>query len=209
MNYLLFLVALTLPAWAQSHDELQVQRWKAAYVLPHRTKAVQLTVDRIVLHKNRYTAVGDVTGVPWYVIAGLHAMEASGSFFCHLHEGSSLKWRTRYVPKGRPLTGKPPFTWEYSAADAMVYDNMRSKNWAKLGPMLSACERYNGDGMRRYHPAVPTPYLWSFCGPTSIFRPGKYIADGKFSSTAVSGQVGIVPIWKELARRGVIATPSY
>ena len=206
---ILLLVALSVvAACSQDHDRLQEERWKAAYVLPHRIKAVQLTVDRIVTHKARYKAVGSVTSVPWFIISGLHSMESSGNFSCHLHEGSSLKWRTRYVPKGRPKTGTPPFTWEYSAIDAMNYDSMGEKNWQRLGAMLSACEGYNGWGFKKYHPSTPTPYLWSFCGPTGTFRPGKYIADGKFSSTAVSGQVGIAPILKELERRGEITLPK-
>lgn len=205
MKILLLLLALVSVAYSQDHDRLQETRWKDAYVLPHRAKAVQLTVDRIIAHKSRYKAVGSVTAVPWYVLASLHSMEASGSFSCHLHEGSSLKWRTRYIPKGRPKTGTPPFTWEYSAIDAMQYDDMGTKNWSRLGAALSACEVYNGTGYRRFHPSTPTPYLWSF---SSVERPGKYIADSKWSSTARSGQVGVVAIWKELERRKEISLPK-
>ncbi len=202
------MLALVSTACSQDRDAQQVERWKAAYVLPHRVKAVQLTVDRIVSNQNRYKAVGSVTGVPWYALAGIHNMESSGSFHHHLHEGSSLKWRTRYVPKGRPKTGTPPFTWEYSAIDAMNYDSMGEKNWAKLGAALTALEGYNGFGMRRYHPNVPTPYLWSFCGPGTIFLPGKYIADGVYSSTARSEQIGIAALWKEMERRKLIEIPT-
>ena len=154
---LLTILALVAPLAAQDHDALQVARWKAAYVLPHRAKAVQLTVDRIITHKSRYKAVGTVTSVPWGVISSLHNMESSGSFHHHLHEGSSLKWRTRYIPKGRPKTGNPPFTWEYSSIDAMIYDSMGSKNWSRLGPMLTAVENYNGSGYRRFQPSTPSP----------------------------------------------------
>lgn len=208
MKILLLLLLLLLPLAAQDYDALQVARWEAAYVLPHRRKAVELTVDRIERNKYRYVAVSKATGVPWYALAGLHNMESSGSFHHHLHEGSSLKWRTRYIPKGRPKTGNPPFTWEYSAIDAMAYDAMGGKSWAKLGPALTALEGYNGFGMRRYHPEVPTPYLWSFCGPVAIFLPGKYVADGVYSSTARSGQIGIAALWKEMARRKLIEIPT-
>jgi lysozyme family protein len=131
-------------------------------------------------------------------------MESSGSFSCHLHEGSSLKWRTKYVPKGRPLTGKPPFTWEYSAADAMVYDAMGAVEWVKLGPALSACEGYNGWGYKKYHPSTPTPYLWA---GTAVERVGRYVADSKWSSTTRSQQIGIAALWKEMERRKMIKIP--
>lgn len=204
MRTLLLIALLAGPTAAQSHDQLQVARWRAAYVLPHRVKAVSMVADRIVSFRSRYKAVGSVTGVPWGVLASLHNMEASGSFSKHLHEGSSLQWRTRWIPKGRPKTGNPPFTWEYSAIDAMQYDNMGARDWARLGPLLTAVENYNGSGYRRFHPTTPSPYLWSF---SSVERPGKYVADGKWSSTARSGQVGVVPILKELERRGEINLP--
>ena len=128
-------------------------------------------------------------------------MEASGNFGCHLHEGSSLKFRTRYVPVGRPKTGNPPFTWEYSAEDALAYDKMGSKNWSSLSATLEACEFYNGSGYARYHPETPSQYLWAF---SSIARPGRYVADGKWSSTGVSQQPGIAVIWKTMETHGIL-----
>jgi len=38
-------------------------------------------------------------------------------------------------------------------------------------------------------------YLWA---GTNLEKPGKFVADGKWSATAVSSQIGIVPILKEL-----------
>ena len=180
---------------------LQESRWKAATVPAHRFPAVDAIANRILLNRARYERVDAATGVPWYVIAGLHNMEASGSFQKHLHEGSSLAGRTRWIPKGRPLTGKPPFTWEFSAEDALKYDKMGAVKWSSLDATLYACERYNGTGYLKFHPTVPTPYLWSY---TSVYTRGKYVADGKWSSTAVSQQAGIAAIWKRLEARGVV-----
>jgi lysozyme family protein len=177
----------------------------AAKVEARKKHSVDAVVRRIVQNKNRYQAVESKTNVPWFVIAGLHNMEASGDFSRHLHEGSSLKWRTKYIPKGRPKTGNPPFTWEYSAIDALYYDSMQKKNWCKLGAALSACEGYNGWGVAKYHPSVPTPYLWA---ATTIEKPGKYIADGKWSPTARSKQIGIAAIWKRLSELKEIRVPS-
>jgi len=191
--------------YEQSHDALQVTRWRAAYVPQHKRREVELIAKRVIQNQARYVAVTEKTGVPWHVIAGLHNMEAGGAFTCHLHEGSSLRARTRYVPKGRPKTGTPPFAWEYSAIDALNYDSMGSKDWKRLGTALSACEGYNGDGYRRYHPSTPTPYLWA---GTSVERPGKYVSDGKWSSTARSSQIGVAAIWKQLEASSAIALPK-
>ena len=202
------LLALTAICVAQGpkHDAVQVTRWCSATVDIRRAHEVQVICNRIERDLKRYQSVAKTTGVPAVVIAGLHAMEADGNFNLHLHEGSPLKFRTRYVPKGRPLPpSQPPFKWEFSAADALAYDHMQEKNWSSLGASLSACEGYNGWGTAKYHPETPTPYLYA---ATSEERPGKYIKDGVWSSTARSSQIGIVAIWKELARRNLVILPS-
>ena len=195
----LFIAALlTIPLAAGT---LQENRWRDATVPKHLQPMVGRVVDRIMANSTRYQAVDSTTHVPWYVIGGLHNMESSGSFRHHLHEGSPLSGRTRWVPKGRPKTGNPPFTWEESAKDALLYDKMGAVNWASLDATLYACERYNGTGYLRYHKSTPTPYLWA---KTSIERPGKYVSDGKWSSTARSQQIGIAAIWKVMESRGVL-----
>lgn len=182
-------------------DTLQEARWKSATLAPVKAFEAGRIVDRIMTNSARYKAVDATTAVPWYVIAGLHNMESGGSFRHHLHEGSTLAGRTRDVPKGRPKTGKPPFTWEVSATDALAYDNMGAVRWSHLDATLYACERYNGTGYLRFHPETPTPYLWA---GTTVERPGKYIADGKWSSTARSGQIGIAALWKTMESSGIV-----
>lgn len=150
---------------------------------------------RIKVYRERYERVSLQADVPWKVIACLHNMESGGSFRKHLHEGSPLSARTRWVPKGRPKTGNPPFGWEESARDALSYDNMPSKDWSDLGAKLQAMELYNGAGYQRYHKDVPSPYLWS---GTTIYTRGKYVADGKWDQSAVSLQVGCAAILKHL-----------
>lgn len=176
-----------------NHNAINAERWESASIPKHRVHEVQVIINRIEKNMNRYKAVSRESDVPPHVIASLHNMESGGSFEHHLHEGSSLKWRTKYVPKGRPKTGNPPFSWEYSAIDALLYDNMDKKNWSDVGSALSSAERYNGDGYRKYHPETPSPYLWA---GTSVERAGKYVADGAWSPTARSKQIGVAAIWK-------------
>lgn len=179
----------------------QVPRWRAAKLSTDHVGEASKIVARIMANKARYAIVDVLTGVPWYVIAGLHNMESGGSFNCHLHEGSPLTGRTKYEPKGRPKTGSPPFTWENSAVDALQYDKMGEVKWAYLGETLYACERYNGTGYLAYHPDVPTPYLWA---GTTIEQPGKYVSDGRWSSSAKSEQLGIAAIWKKMESDGIL-----
>lgn len=192
---LLLATCATCPATPQAWLDIQRERWDAAAIPARHKPAVDKIVRRIKLHRKRYEKVASQTGVPWHAIAALHNMEAGGNFRRHLHEGSPLSRRTRYVPRGRPKHGKPPFTWEYSAKDALKYDRMDRIDWDSLKHALYGTERYNGTGYLRYHPETPSQYNWS---KTSIARAGKYVADGKWSSTAWSAQVGVAAIWKGL-----------
>lgn len=184
---------------------LQLDRWKLATIKPERQASVDSIVQWMLANRARYEGVANKSGVPWYVIAGLHNMESSGNFKCHLHEGSSLSDRTRYVPKGRPRTGNPPFTWEESALDALAYDQLQVVNWKSLAATLYAVERYNGIGYLKYHPETPSPYLWA---GTSVERPGKYTGDGKWTAGVYSKQIGVAALFKALEAGGHIVLPS-
>jgi len=189
-----------LLAFSQGED-LRVERFLIAEPKRSYIPQIDKVIRRIMLNKDRYVKVDEKTKTPWYVVAVLHNMESSGSFRHHLHEGSPLTRRTRWVPRGRPKSGNPPFTWEESAVDALAYDRMGEKRWAYLFDTLWAVQGYNGTGYWRYHRSTPSPYLYS---KTSIERPGKYISDGKWSSTARSKQIGIVAIWKRMEDKKIL-----
>jgi lysozyme family protein len=151
------------------------------------------SVNRIHENQSRYEQVEGSCGVPWQVIAALHHREASGSFKCHLHNGDPLTARTVHVPSGRPAIGQPPFSWEYSAADALNMKHLRDVNWKDLDAVLDAIERYNGLGYR--HKGLPSPYLWA---GTDVYHSGKYVADGHYDPLTVDMQPGCVGILKNL-----------
>ena len=134
------------------------------------------------------------------MVAALHSLEAGQRFTTHLHNGDPLTARTVHVPKNRPRSGQPPFTWEASAKDALA-DLKKVPEWT-VPVMLFQFERYNGFGYRRRHPEVLSPYLWSF---TSNYTRGKFVADGTFSSTAVSKQCGAVALLLRMQSRKDIA----
>lgn len=164
--------------------------------------AIGQRVNVILANKARYQKLAEqLNGMPWYLIGCIHSLEASCSFAKHLHNGDPLTAKTVQVPKGRPLVGTPPFTWEASALDAL----RNIKGFHKIGAegwtperMLFELEGYNGYGYWQYHRHVNSPYLWSF---TNHYTKGKYVADGKWSETAVSQQIGAAILLKELIER--------
>jgi lysozyme family protein len=174
--------------------------WTTCEIKAGKANAVNAVCASIISNKARYESVSKVTGVPWQVIAVIHHMEGGGNFNTHLHNGDPLNQRTEHVPAGRPKTGNPPFTWEVSAIDALGGDDrFKGKTWG-IEETLFFLECYNGTGYRvgggqATIPPRRSPYLWSF---TNHYQSGKYIADHKFSPTAVSGQIGCAAMLRTL-----------
>lgn len=166
-----------------------------------RAAAVESIINKILANRERYSNVGNPLGIPWFFIAVVHNMESSLSFKGHFHNGDPLKARTKQVPKGRPPHGNPPFTWEISAEDALKYQRLdKWKDWSISG-LLYKLEEYNGWGYRSKHPHVLSPYLWCF---SNHYIKGKYVADGRWSETAVSQQCGAAVLLRRMAEKGII-----
>lgn len=142
-------------------------------------------------------SVSEVTKVPWYVIAVIHNMEASLNFTRHLHNGDRLTGRTTHVPAGRPIAGNPPFTWEESAIDALTMQGMtKIADWSMPNTLL-ILEKYNGGGYAKR--GINSPYLWAATNQYGdVPNIGKYTSDGKFDPKAVSHQIGVAAILKQL-----------
>ena len=165
---------------------------------PERLPAVDKVVEKSLRNRARYEAVAASLAMPWFVVATIHSLESGQSFSRHLHNGDPLTARTVHVPAGRPRSGQPPFTWETSAVDALKGQGLHKVGSWTLPVMLFRLEQYNGFGYRRHHPEVLSPYLWSF---TNKYLRGKFVADGKFSASAVSKQVGAAAIIRRLHER--------
>lgn len=157
-------------------------------------------VRAIKANQARYEKISRLVGgvVPWSFIAVIHNLECGLSFSKHLHNGDPLTRRTVLVPAGRPVAGDPPFSFEASAVDALT---MKGKayhletDWT-LPATLYRLEGYNGFGYRKFHSSVLSPYLWS---GSNHYTRGKYVADGQWSASAVSKQLGTALIWRALA----------
>jgi lysozyme family protein len=181
--------------------------YESCLTRPNRKATVNSLAKKIRANRARYQKVGRAVGVPWYLVGIIHSLEAGCDFTRHLHNGDPLTARTVHVPAGRPPTGKPPFTWERSAIDALRIRGLSAwKDWSVPGTLYQL-EAYNGFGYRDHHPTVPSPYLWSF---SNHYTRGKYVADGRFSPTAVSQQVGAALLLKQLVappQNGRVAIP--
>lgn len=159
-------------------------------IIPSKQVIIDNVARKIIANKARYQAVAkDVGNIPWQFIAVLHDRESGMDFNTHLHNGDSLKARTHHVPAGRPLGGKPPFTWEYSAIDALKQKGFEKIEEWPASRIAYEGERYNGFGYRSHK--VPSPYLWSM---SNIYKGGKYVADGVWDSKAWDKQIGIMPL---------------
>jgi lysozyme family protein len=175
--------------------------YKECRVKPDRFEETDRVVTEILENRTRYESVADALKLPWYLVAAIHSMESGLDFSRHLHNGDPLRFRTVHTPAGRPKKGNPPFSWEESAIDALKLRRLdKVKVWS-LPRVLYELEGYNGWGYRLYHPHVLTPYLWS---GSNHYVSGKYIADGRWSDTARSKQIGAALIIRRLEERGEI-----
>jgi lysozyme family protein len=91
------------------------------------------------------------------------------------------------------VKGKPPFSWEESALDALDYDKFLGLSDWSLPRALDRLEAYNGVGYKRR--GLPTPYLWA---GTNIQKPGKFTSDGNFNPNVMDKQPGCAGILKSL-----------
>ena len=164
----------------------------------NRFAEIDAVISKMLANKSTYDDVADKLKIPWYFIAIIHCMEGSLSFKKHLHNGDSLEAKTIQVPKGRPLAGQPPFSWEDSAVDALTMEGfLVNTDWSITG-MLYLFEKYNGMGYRKR--GIHSPYLWSF---SNHYTSGKFTVDGSFDPNAISKQVGAAVLLRRMSEKQV------
>lgn len=165
--------------------------WQRMSVRDTKKAAVDVGVKKMLEQRASYEAVEAAIGVPWYVVGLIHKMESNCHPGRHLHNGDPLTAKTVRVPAGRPRKGAAPFRWHESAIDALTMKGYHKIDDWTIERICWCLERYNGWGYRKYHAGVLSPYLWSY---SSHYRSGKYVSDGKWSPSAVSGQAGAMPL---------------
>jgi len=173
------------PIYESLYASCRIRPERAGEVAWHRKKLLQ--------YRQRYAAVAAKTGVPWWFIGVVHALEASFNFNGHLHNGEPLTARTVQVPKNRPPVWSPPNDWESSALDALTYERLIGLDDWSVAAALYRWESYNGFGY--YRRKINSPYLWSF---SEHYTKGKFVSDGKFNPDAVSKQCGAAVMLRAL-----------
>lgn len=197
--------AVTAPKFEDVADGYR-QLFKTCEIRSANRSTVQWYVSKITdpARRKQYEQVFEETCVPWYAVAIIHGMECSFDFNSHLHNGDSLKAKTKQVPAGRPNPWLPPSDWVSSAVDALRYDKLHEQADWSLARMLYRWEGYNGWRSRVLY-KINTPYLWSF---SNHYTKGKFVADNKWDPNAVSKQCGAAVMLKALVEGGHIAEPA-
>lgn len=148
--------------------------------------------QRLVAAKDRYVAISNKTGVPWFIIAVIHEREAGQRWDRNIAQGDHWDQVSIHVPKGRG-----PFTsFEEAAIDALTKCPPYAAKWTdwSAGGALTLLELYNGLGYENR--GIPSPYLWS---GTDQYTSGKYVADNVFSPTTVDQQLGCAVLIKAMS----------
>jgi lysozyme family protein len=146
-------------------------------------------------NKSTYEAISKKTDFPPELICAIHYRESGCNFNTYLHNGQPLGKPTTIVPAGRLFTD-----FKLAAVDALMsFKSLRDKygitsNCHDMAALIGFAESYNGLGYKNHH-NTPSPYVYS---GTNVYKSGKYVSDGKYSSKAVDGQPGVYILVDEL-----------
>lgn len=167
---------------------IYANEWDKMVIKPERMEEMKRYAQVAFDHKDVYQAIEAATGVPAPLVAVLHRRESDADFNTYLGNGDPLNRVTTHVPRGRG-----PFkNFVDGAVDALKLDGLDKvvPPWP-IEKMLYYCEIFNGTGYNNR--GLPSPYIW---GGTNIQQRGKYVADGRFNSSAWDTQPGCAPILK-------------
>lgn len=155
----------------------------------NRIDEIKEVCKKFYANQEAYETVSKYTTVPARLIFALHYRESSLNFKGVLHNGEHILGtgkKTKLEPKNRG-----PFeSWEEAAIDAL---EMKKKIFPQVWNFESMCEfaqAYNGYGYRNR--GELSPYVWA--GTNKHDETGKYVADGKYSSTAIEKQLGVAAL---------------
>ena len=154
---------------------------------PGKQQEVDDDIRGMRVHQDRYAALADQLGVPWYFVAVVHQREASGNFSQSVRDGHRL-------PAG--------LSWEEDALAVMQEQCGGWHNWTLPG-LLYRLEAYNGFGYRQYQ--INSPYLWSF---STCYTRGKFVEDHRFDPVQVDAQPGTAVVLHRMMEQGLITIPG-
>lgn len=190
-----------MPAYSTTANGYNNLWNKAAINSTDAALKVHSTNEIIIKNRSRYEEAGRRIGHPelWPLIAALHWRESSGNFNTQLAQGDPLHSVSVHEPDGMG----PYDTWEDGAEAALRLKGWQNiKEWP-ISRQLYEAERYNGFGY--FSRGVNSPYVWA---ATTLQQPGKYIADGVWSSTTWDKQLGVAAILIDLLPRINVVVPE-
>lgn len=156
--------------------------YRDAVLRPDMSSSVAAAARRIAANRARYEPIAVATGVPWYVIGILHAVQCEMQFDRNLRDG---------VPLAR--SSDRAETFEDAAIQALRSVGLdRIRDWS-IARVAWALETWNGLGYRRE--GIHSPFLWS---GTTMYESGLFIAPGVFSRVTVAKTCGGMAILKML-----------
>lgn len=156
--------------------------YRDAVLRPDMSSSVAAAARRIAANRARYEPIAVATGVPWYVIGILHAVQCEMQFDRNLRDGMPL---ARSSDRAE--------TFEDAAIQALRSVGLnRIRDWS-IARVAWALETWNGFGYRRE--GIHSPFLWS---GTTMYESGLFIAPGVFSRVTVAKACGGMAILKVL-----------
>lgn len=172
--------------------------WDSLVLKPNWLAACDAHLDRMVDRRADYTRVEMLTGVPWFFVAIVHALEGGGDFGTWLANGDPLSAPTRQVPAGLGKGRELPLKWSDAAAISLEHQGLSQEtDWSLVGICFQA-EAFNGFGYRSK--GINSPYLYA---QSNLWTRGKYVADGAYDKNAGSSQIGFLSYLKRGWQRGL------
>lgn len=174
--------------------------WSIVKITDEFKSEASRLVAIIIKNKVQYQAVENALGIPWWVVAVMHARESGCDFNTYLGNGEPLGRKTRLVPQGRG----PFSSWHAGAIDALTIQGYANKKDWSLGRCFYRIEAFNGFGyrtgrMQNTTPRNASPYMYS---GTEFYQCGKAVSDGNFVSTVKDKQIGAMALAKKLSDMG-------
>lgn len=199
-SWLYCLQLMELPMSGYTFDttkNLYQQEWSGMTVT--RESVALYQAKQIASGKDRYNAISQIVRVPWFVLGITHCREAGmpPQWNACLQNGEKIIGTGRKT-KLVPINQGPFPTFEDSVKAAVKTDDLDQINFEDgFGPEHCAFfwEAFNGWGYRAH--GIPSPYDWA---GTSVQKPGKYTADGKYDSSVMDTQIGGMALLYELMR---------
>lgn len=197
---LVFLLGAATALGGPPHVD-QATRWRTATVNPKNRIALDVAVALYQRNAWRYEQIANMKPgtVSPQILFCLHLRESDCNFKCSPAQGDSLMRRSIHVPRGRLPDKEPPYTFEEVAYDSYFnVDRLDLRNWKTPQGALDAITAFNGWGPE--YRGYASGYTWA---GTSIYRGGKFVSDGHWSSTTWDQQLGCAAILKRMEERGI------